>query len=150
LLEQQREHLSPEVANRTDAGLLAFRALHLQGRTLGLLLPRAIGDVPFQRYTYVDGEGVAGSVLGWNFGEGHLADERLLRVIQAQCHFQPGEVRVISVEAQPILGSTLHWRITDAHDGQLAEGHVQLEKLTERKPWDFGMPGSGSTPENSV
>ena len=86
----------------------------------------------------VHGEGVAATVLGWNFGEGHLADEKLLAAIQEQCHFEEGEVRVICVEAQPIFKRTLHWRINDAKTGQLEEGHVTLDELAKRKPWDFG------------
>jgi hypothetical protein len=95
--------------------------------------------VPFQRWTYADGETVAGSILGWNFGEGHLADERLIDSIREQCGFEDGELRVICVEAQPILGSTLHWRIVDGKRGQLAEGHAALSDLARRKPWDCGV-----------
>lgn len=138
LHEQQQRFLTPEDATRGDASFLAFRALHLQGRILGKLLPRATDGNPFQEYTYADGETVAGSVLGWNFGEGHLADERLIAAIQAQCGFEEGELRVICVEAQPILGSTLHWRIVDARRGTLDEGYVELADLARRKPWDLG------------
>ncbi|HEV7733715.1 MAG TPA: DUF3556 domain-containing protein [Candidatus Binatia bacterium] len=138
LLEQQRRFLPAEQAVQADSGFLAFRALHLQGRILGMLLPRATDHTPFQRYTYADGETVAGSIVGWNFGEGHLADERLLAAVQEQCGFEPGELRVICVEAQPILGSTLHWRIVDANTGTLAEGHAELADLARRKPWDYG------------
>jgi hypothetical protein len=138
LREQQERFLSAEQAVQADSGLLAFRTLHLQGRILGMLLPRATDGRPFQQYTYVDGEAVAGSVLGWNFGEGHLADERLIAAVQQQCHFEEGELRVICVEAQPILGSTLHWRIVDANRGVLEEGHAELSDLAKRKPWDYG------------
>jgi hypothetical protein len=138
LLEQQQRSLSPIEAVRADAALLAFRALHLQGRSLGLLLPKAIGGQPFQRFTYVDGETVAGSVLGWNFGEGHLAHETLLAAIQQQCQFEDGELRVICVEAQPLFGSTLHWRVNDACTGKLDEGHLSLDELAARQPWDCG------------
>ena len=138
LYEQQRRYLSPVDAVKGDAGFLAFRTMHLQGRVLGWLLPRATDGKPFQEYTYADGETVAGSIVGWNFGEGHLADEDLLANIQEQIGFEEGEVRVICVEAQPLLGSTLHWRINDAKRGRLAEGHVELEDLMKRKPWDLG------------
>jgi hypothetical protein len=138
LHEQQQRYLPPAEAVRADAGFLAFRALHLQGRAVGLLIPKAIGEEPYQRFTYADGETVAGSVLGWNFGEGHLADERLLAAIQAQCGFEEGELRVVSVEAQPLFGSTLHWRINDAQSGKLDEGYVELDELADRNPWDFG------------
>jgi len=139
LREQQERFLSPEQAVQADSGLLAFRTLHLQGRILGMLLPRATEGRPFQDYTYADGETVAASVLGWNFGEGHLADERLVAAIQQECHFDDGELRVICVEAQPILGSTLHWRIVDASRGVLEEGHAELSDLAKRKPWDYGQ-----------
>jgi hypothetical protein len=138
LTEQHQRFLPAEQAVQADSGFLAFRTLHLQGRILGMLLPRATDGNPFQEYTYVDGEAVAASVVGWNFGEGHLADERLLRAVQEQCNFEEGELRVICVEAQPILGSTLHWRIVDAQRGTLGEGHAELSDLAKRKPWDYG------------
>ena len=138
LLEQQRRFLPAEQALQAESGLLAFRTLHLQGRILGLLLPDATEGHPFQEYTYVDGETVAASAIGWNFGEGHLADERLVAAVQAQCNFEDGDVRVICVEAQPILGSSLHWRIVDAKRGVLREGYAALADLKKRKPWDYG------------
>ena len=137
--EQLAETLPPEAALRTDATLMAFRTMHLQGRVLGLVLPIAVGDRPFNEYTYVDGENVASSLLGWNFGEGHLANERLLSIVQEQCGFEEGELRVICVEAQPLLGSSLHWRVVDAKTGLIDEGHAELSELAQRKPWDVGL-----------
>ncbi len=138
LLQEQLERFAPaEAASMTSRGM-AFRSLHLQGRCLGLLLPQAIGSRSFGEYRYVDGENVAGSVLGWNFGEGHLCDHRLLARIQEQCNFEDGELRAITVESQPLLGSTLHWRIFDARCGLLAEGEAHLDDLARRAPWDYG------------
>jgi len=138
MLRQQLERFAPEeAANMTTRGL-AFRSLHLQGRALGALLPKALGGRPFHEYSYVDGENVAGSVLGWNFGEGHLCDHRLLASIQAQCNFEAGELRVIAVESQPLFGATLEWRIYDAQRGELDHGYVSLDDLAKRSPWDFG------------
>ena len=138
LLREQLQRFAPAEAAAMDRRGLAFRALHLQGRALGLLLPRAVGDRPFHEYSYSDGENVAGSVLGWNFGEGHLADERLLACIQAECGFEDGELRAIMVESQPLLGNTLHWRVVDAKRGVLEQGHVSLDELAKRAPWDYG------------
>jgi len=138
LFQQQHRFLPEEEAIEGDAGFMAFRTLHLQGRVLGMLLPKTIGDEPFQNYQYCDGVVVALSVLGWDFGEGHMADEKLLRAIQEQCDFDEGEVRVISVESQPMFQSTLHWRINDAKTGKMDEGHVELSELAKRKPWDCG------------
>jgi len=138
LFREQLERFAPAEAANMDSRGMAFRSLHLQGRTLGLLLPKALGGRPFEEYNYVDGENVAGSVLGWNFGEGHLCDRHLLQCVQEQCHFEDGEVRAITVESQPLLGSTLHWRIVDAKRGVLEEGYVDLRELAQRAPWDYG------------
>jgi len=138
LREQQERFLPAQQAVEADSALLAFRTLHLQGRILGMLLPRATDGRPFHEYTYADGETVAASIIGWNFGEGHLADERLIKAVQQQCQFEDGDLRVICVEAQPILGSTLHWRIVDAKRGVVEEGYAKLSDLAERKPWDYG------------
>jgi len=138
LLREQLQRFAPEEAASMDSRGLAFRSLHLQGRALGLLFPRAIEGRPFEDYTYYDGEVVAASVLGWNFGEGHLCDESLLRAVQSQCGFEDGELRGVMVESQPLLGNSLHWRIVDAARGQLAEGHVPLAQLARRAPWDYG------------
>ena len=140
LLHEQLQRFAPAEAASMDCRGLAFRSLHLQGRTLGLLLPKALEGRPFHEYRYVDGENVAGSVLGWNFGEGHLCSERLLAAVQEQCGFEDGEVRAIVVESQPLLGATLHWRIFDAKRGLLDEGYAALEELKRRAPWDYGEP----------
>jgi hypothetical protein len=138
LLREQLERFAPvEAAGMTSRGM-AFRSLHLQGRCLGLLIPRATAGRPFEEYEYVDGENVAGSVLGWNFGEGHLSNEDLLTAIQEQCAFEEGELRAITVESQPLLGSSLHWRIFDARRGLLDEGDAHLDELARRAPWDYG------------
>lgn len=138
LLREQLQRFAPADAASMDSRGLAFRSLHLQGRALGLLFPRAIDGRPFEDYTYYDGEVVAASVLGWNFGEGHLCDESLLRAVQSQCGFADGELRLIMVESQPLLGASLHWRIADAERGRLDEGHVPLATLARRGPWDYG------------
>jgi hypothetical protein len=52
--------------------------------------------------------------------------------------FEPGEVRVMCVEAQPMFRSTLHWRLVDAATGPIDEGHVTLDELAKRAPWDYG------------
>lgn len=113
--------------------VVAFRSMHLHGRAVQGLVPRAVDDI--DRYEWLDGEIVAGIVLGWNFGDGHLHDGDLLRAVQAQCGFEPGELRVVTLESQPIHRPTHAWRIHDAHDGLLAEGEVAVASFAERQPW---------------
>jgi len=138
LLREQLERYSPADVAGMDSRGTAFRSLHLQGRALGLLLPKAIDGKPFADYSYYDGEIIAASVLGWNFGEGHLCDEQLLACVQEQCDYEDGELRAVMVESQPLFGSTLHWRIVDAKRGLLDQGYVELSELKRRAPWDYG------------
>jgi hypothetical protein len=107
--------------------------MHLHGRVLSELVPRAAPKT--QEYQWLDGELVAGMVLGWNFGDGHLHGEQLLRAVQAQCAFDEGELRCVMVEAQPLGRSTLHYRILDANTGLLDEGHADVNELRTRQPW---------------
>lgn len=113
--------------------VIAFRQMHLHGRAIPQLLPKAIGDDDVNDYEWVDGEIVAGMVLGYNFGDGHLHDERLLRAVQKQCDFEEGELRCIFVESQPMFGKTLAWRTVDAKKGELARGEVEVASLLELK-----------------
>lgn len=138
LLKEQLERYSPADAAGMDSRGTAFRSLHLQGRTLGLMLPRVLENQPFEDYSYFDGEIIAASVLGWNFGEGHLTNERLLEAVQSQCHYEDGQLRVLTVESQPLFGSALQWRIFDASRGLIDQGYVELDELKRRAPWDYG------------
>ena len=76
---------------------------------------------------------VAGMVLGWNFGDGHLHDERLLAAIARTCPFERGELRCLFVESQPALRGTLHARVYDAVDGQLYDGQLEVDALLQRQ-----------------
>jgi hypothetical protein len=122
---------------RTALGIIGrvmgFRLMHLHGRALPMLLPKAIERL--EDYEWMDGEIVAGMVLGWNFGDGHLHQEGLLRAVQEQCGFEDGELRCIFVESQPILRGPLHYRIHDAKTGLRDEGHISTRELLDRQPW---------------
>jgi hypothetical protein len=114
--------------------VMAFRLMHLHGRVLEDAIPKAC-EGRFDEYEWIDGEIVAGLVLGWNFGEGHLHSEQLLRSVQAQCGFEEGELRCVMVEAQPLGRPTLHYRILDAKTGLMGEGHANVSELRARHPW---------------
>jgi hypothetical protein len=112
------------------------RFMHFEGRALLEALPRAVDDI--DDYEWHEGELIGGMVLGWNFGDGHLNGEQLLRAIQPQCGFGEGEVRVVSVESQPLFGSTMHWRVHDAVRGLVAEGHTRLSAYADVQPFPTG------------
>ena len=124
----------PDVIEAVMSRVTAFRSMHLHGRALHDLIPLAVGS-EIDRYQWLDGEIVAGLALGWNFGDLHLHDERLLAAIQEQCDFEDGELRCIFVESQPMFGSSMEWRVADAARGELARGHANVAALCERQPW---------------
>jgi hypothetical protein len=113
--------------------VMAFRLMHLHGRALAQLLPKAVDRI--EDYEWIDGEVVAGLVLGWNFGDGHLHREQLLRSVQEQCRFESGELRCIMVESQPFGRSTMAYRIVDAKDGEIEAGTVDIAELRTQQPW---------------
>jgi hypothetical protein len=115
---------------------LAHRFMHLEGRPLLEALPRAVDRI--DDYEWIDGEMFAGMVLGWNFGDGHLNNESLLRAVQQQCGFAPGELRVVMVESQPLFGPKMHWKIADAADGVLEEGETAIEPMRAVQPYPTG------------
>lgn len=128
----------------------AMRAMHLHGRAIATLLPRTVEDLAStdpdvaQRGTdafdLIDGEMIAGLVLGWNFGDGHLHHEQLLAAVQAECAFAPGELRCLFLESQPLHRQHIHWRIVDAATGQQDEGYVQIRDLLKIQPWGAPSP----------
>lgn len=111
----------------------AFRAMHTHGRALNGLLPRAIGNEA--DYRVRDGEIVAGPLVGWNFGEGHLHNEQLLEALQRRCTFEDGDVRVIVLEGQPIHIQKQWYRIVDAKTGLIESGYVDVSEMLSRQPW---------------
>jgi hypothetical protein len=154
--EQLARLYGPELADFMLQKGLAWRALHTHGRALNGLLPRAVDDV--ETYDVREGELVAGVVLGWNFGDGHLHDEQLLRAVQERCHFAEGELRVVILESQPIQHQRQHYRIVDAATGLIEQGYVAIGDMVSRQPWldddpfpvSLGLPAgrapAGSTP----
>lgn len=118
----------------------AFRAMHTHGRAHWALVPRACGPDHDTDYLVMDGELVAGVVLGWNFGDGHLHDERLVAALQDRCGFEPGELRVIVLDAQPAHKPTQAYRIVDAATGELERGTVLVADMIVRQPWDTDLP----------
>jgi hypothetical protein len=115
---------------------LASRFMHLEGRPLFDALPHAADDL--DDYEWMDGEIFGGMVIGWNFGDGHLNGKQLLDAVQTQCGFEPGELRVVSVESQPLFGPKMAWKVFDAADGLLAEGDTEIAKMRQLQPFPTG------------
>ncbi|MGD1111679.1 MAG: DUF3556 domain-containing protein [Mycobacterium sp.] len=123
----------PETAELMSDKVAAFRAMHTHGRALNGLLPRAIENEA--DYRVREGEVVAGPLVGWNFGEGHLHNEQLLEALQRRCQFEDGDVRVVILEGQPIHVQRQWYRIVDAKTGLIEAGYVEVADMLSRQPW---------------
>jgi hypothetical protein len=142
---QLEGQIEPGTYDVTIARGWAFRAMHLHGRALATLLPRTYEDLAAtdadiaargpDAFELIDGEMIAGMVLGWNFGDGHLHHEQLLAAVQAECEFEPGDLRCLFIESQPLVRQSMDWRISDAATGPMSNGRVQVRDLLELQPW---------------
>jgi hypothetical protein len=117
---------------------LAFRSMHSHGRALNALVGRAVEDL--EAYDVREGELVSGVVLGYNFGDGHFHNEKLLAAVQERCRFAPGELRVVTLESQPAHSTKQRYRIFDAAAGLVEEGTVDVRDMVVRQPWLGGEP----------
>lgn len=126
----------PATAEMMIDKLMGWRSMHTHGRALNGLVPRALGNGTNEaNYLLRDGEIIAGPLIGWNFGEGHLHNEQLLAAVQRRCHFEEGDLRVIILEGQPIQTQRQWYRIVDAKTGLIEEGYVTVEDMLTRQPW---------------
>ena len=131
--EQLKKFYEPDLIDVLLYKGLAFRSMHSHGRALNALGARAVEDV--EDYDVREGELVAGVVLGYNFGDGHFHDQRLLAAVQERCRFAPGELRVVTLESQPAQVQRQRYRIWDAAAGLVEEGSVDVAEMAKRQPW---------------
>ena len=82
--------------------LLAWRSMHSQGRGLNSVMINHLGE-DIDTYTLREAEFTCNAIVGFNFGDGHLHDQRLIRAIQKRCQFAPGEFTVVWVESEPVF-----------------------------------------------
>ncbi len=157
VVEQVAELYDRETAEYLLNKGLGFRSMHSHGRALNALLPHAVGDV--EDYDAREGELISNVVNGWNFGDAHFHGKQLLDAIQEKCEWKEGEVRVITLESEPMAGSPTRgkqrYAIYDPVSGLVEEGYVNVADMIEAQPWldeSFKFPvevtgGPGVKPE---
>lgn len=136
----QRFYGSPEAAQIPLYLGYAFRAFNTHGKALFTLAHRAMAGHDEADYVLTDGERICSTALGWNFGDGHLHSEQLIAALQQRCGFEPGEVRVVLLDAQPIHRQTQRYRLVDAATGEFESGSVRVADMVVRQPWDDDVP----------
>ncbi|MEB3068683.1 DUF3556 domain-containing protein [[Mycobacterium] vasticus] len=118
----------------------AFRAFNTHGRALFTLAHRAMADQNEDDFVLTDGERITSTAIGWNFGDGHFSNEQLIAALHKRCRFEPGEVRVVILDAQPIHRQTQRYRLVDAATGEFEHGYVNVADMVSRQPWDDDVP----------
>jgi hypothetical protein len=118
----------------------AFRAMNTHGRALFTLAHRAMAGQNEDDYVLTDGERICSTAIGWNFGDGHMHNEQLIAAMQQRCRFEPGEVRVVLLDAQPFHKQTQAYRLVDAATGEFEHGLVKVSDMVTRQPWADDVP----------
>ncbi len=123
----------PLVAEIFAQQVTAWRAMHSQGRGLYSVLLKCLPDIDSR--TVREGEMSCNTIIGFNFGDGHLHNEDLIRAIQSEAQFEPGEFVVAWVESQPIHRKTQEYKVIDAALGVIERGTWNVEDLVNEQPW---------------
>ncbi|MFV8048024.1 DUF3556 domain-containing protein [Mycobacterium sp. 48b] len=118
----------------------AFRGMNTHGRALFTLAHRAMAGRPESEYNLCEGEQVCAMLLGWNFGDGHMHNECLIEAMQQRCGFEPGEIRVVILDSQPIHIKRQRYRLVDAATGEFERGYVDVDDMAVNQPWADDIP----------
>lgn len=138
--QMEKFYGSPETAEMYQYMGYAFRSFNTHGRAMFTLAHRAMAGYNEADYVLTDGERICSTAIGWNFGDGHMHNEQLIAALQKRCHFEPGEVRVLLLDAQPIHKQRQEYRLVDAATGEFERGYVMVADMVTRQPWDDTVP----------
>jgi hypothetical protein len=119
---------------------MAFRGMNTHGRALFTLVHRALAGYDEDDYNLCEGETLCAMVLGWNFGDGHMHNECLIEALQQRCGFEPGDVRVVILDAQHIQKQRQEYRLVDAATGEFERGYVDVDDMVTTQPWADDLP----------
>jgi hypothetical protein len=113
---------------------LGWRAMHSQGRGLNSVMLSHLGP-DMDRYDQREGEILANLLLGWNFGDGHLHDQRLVAAVQARCQYAPGDLIVVYAESEPLGNGRQQYWVMDAAVGIVERGSWSVRDAVNAQPW---------------
>ncbi|ORB28116.1 DUF3556 domain-containing protein [Mycolicibacterium parafortuitum] len=138
--QMEKYYGSKETAEMYQYMGYAFRSFNTHGRAMFTLAHRLMADGNEDDYVLTDGERICSTAIGWNFGDGHMHNEQLIAALQKRCRFEPGEVRVLILDAQPIHKQRQEYRLVDAATGEFERGYVMVADMVTRQPWDDTVP----------
>jgi Transmembrane protein of unknown function (DUF3556) len=123
----------PQWADVTMQRIIAWRTMHSQGRGLFSVLLKTLPDIDTRAVR--EGEFVCNSLIGFNFGDGHLHNEDLIAAVQRQVAFEPGELVVVWVESQAWGSKVQHYKVIDAALGVVERGTWKVSDAVKEQPW---------------
>ncbi|WP_458685921.1 DUF3556 domain-containing protein [Nocardia tengchongensis] len=123
----------PMWAEVTMQQVIAWRTMHSQGRGLFSVLLRTLPDLDTR--TVREGEFLCNSVIGFNFGDGHLHDANFIAAVQREARFEPGEAVVVWVESQAWGSKVQHYQVIDAALGVIERGTWRVADAVAEQPW---------------
>jgi Transmembrane protein of unknown function (DUF3556) len=93
-----------------------------------------LGD-DIDTYSLLEGEFACNAIIGFNFGDGHLHNHRLIEAIQQRCRFAPGEFVVVWVESEPVGNGRQEYLVIDAAVGIVERGSWAVKDAVQEQPW---------------
>ena len=119
----------PVWAEVTMNRAIAWRSMHTQGRGLFSVLIKALPDIDTR--TVREAEFACNTLIGFNFGDGHLHDENMIAAVQREAGFEPGELVVAWVESQAWGSPAQHYKLIDAALGVIETGTWNVADAAE-------------------
>jgi uncharacterized membrane protein YkgB len=123
----------PQWAEITMQHSIAWRSMHSQGRGLFSVLLKNLPDIDTRAVR--EGEFVCNSLIGFNFGDGHLHNEDLIAAVQEEAQFEPGELVVAWVESQGWGSDVQHYKVIDGALGVVERGTWKVADAVAEQPW---------------
>jgi hypothetical protein len=114
--------------------LLGFRSMHSQARALNSIMINTLGE-DINHYTPREAEFCCNAIIGFNFGDGHLHNDKMLQAVQRRCQFAPGEFIVVWIESEPILRGRCEYWVMDAAVGIIERGSYSVAEACAEQPW---------------
>jgi hypothetical protein len=123
----------PEWAEVVLQKTIAWRAMHSQARGLYSVLLNNLPDIDTRDVR--EGEFLCNQVIGFNFGDGHMHGEDMIRAMQSQTGFEPGECVIAWVESEAVFSGVQHYMLIDAALGVIQRGTWKVADAVAEQPW---------------
>jgi hypothetical protein len=123
----------PQWADVTMQRVISWRTMHSQGRGLFSVLLKTLPDIDTRSVR--EGEFVCNSLIGFNFGDGHLHNEDMIAAVQREAAFEPGELVIVWVESQAWGSHVQHYKVIDAALGVIERGTWKVTDAVNEQPW---------------